>query len=199
MTVIRCRASGGVFPHDNIEIPDELVKEILSSVLEVPDSLFISADKRSPFSFHKQSSGGYLLVCSSWHRVGAPFLYETVVLRSKGQMQALERTLNEHPDLVRYIKKIRIEGGHCDSEYMILESAKNLTDLCLSFELLETDDIEDLWEGLAVVQPRRVILPQWISRHKDSRRLELRLCELIPRWQNLVRTFTCIGIEHPRA
>jgi hypothetical protein len=78
------------------KIPDEIVSEILALHLKVPDDLFSQASSISLFVSLSQSSSDVLLVCRAcraWLRCGTPFLYRTVILRSKAQAQALARSL----------------------------------------------------------------------------------------------------------
>ena len=76
-------------PPLHTNLPDELVKEILSPLLKVPDRLFRNTLHISPFASPSQSSSVLLTVCKQWMRVATPLLYHVVVLRSKAQAQAL--------------------------------------------------------------------------------------------------------------
>ncbi|EFI27977.1 hypothetical protein CC1G_14469 [Coprinopsis cinerea okayama7 len=93
-------------------VPDEIVKEILTPFFHISEELFASVAWVSPFSTYKLSSSAALLVCKSWNRVGTPLLYDTVILRSKAQAQALAAALKKDGRLATFIKRIRIEGGY---------------------------------------------------------------------------------------
>ncbi|KAJ7651135.1 hypothetical protein FB45DRAFT_732177, partial [Roridomyces roridus] len=113
-------------------LPDEIVSEILSPALKVPDDLFFDTSETSPFANFTPSTSAYLLVCKDWLRVATPLLYSVVVLRSKAQAMALASVLKANPEFGRFIKKLRVEGGYGPSMHAILKSAPNITDLFLS-------------------------------------------------------------------
>ena len=95
------------------QLPDEIIKEILLPALFVPDKLFSNTSMESnPFAGYELSSSTILVVCKSWLRVATPLLYETVVLRSKAQAQALAGVLKNNSPLGHFIKKLRLEGGY---------------------------------------------------------------------------------------
>jgi hypothetical protein len=169
--------------------PSELVHEILSEVLRVPDEQFASTAADSPFSSVSQSSSVVLLACKSWLRVAYPLLYSTVVVRSSGQAQALSDTLQANKQLGRYIKKLRVEGGYGIEMHRILTSAPNITDLYLTLLIWAGDSVSGLCRSLATINPSRVILyddPKRPKSNAKSRQLAAKLCECIPLWSNLV-------------
>src|ERR1700733_14396674 len=129
-------------------LPDELIKEILTPALKVPDDLFSNTSSPSPFSTYSRSTSSYLVVAKAWLRVATPLLYHVVILRSKAQAQALEATLHENPQLGKHIKKLRVEGGYGTALYSIIKSAYNLKELFLSLEIWSSDSISGLCRGL---------------------------------------------------
>ncbi|KAJ7644346.1 hypothetical protein FB45DRAFT_735456 [Roridomyces roridus] len=172
-----------------IHLPDEIVAEILSPALKVPDDAFSDNSRDSPFAQYSESSSALLLVCKSWLRVSTPLLYHVVVLRSKGQAAALERTLKRSPDLGRFIKKLRLEGGFGNPLQQIIQAAPNVTDLFLPLSIWSDDNAEGLIQGLASMNPNRVILldnPK-IRFNKNSRRLQDAVKECLKSWGSLVR------------
>ncbi|KAJ7611796.1 hypothetical protein FB45DRAFT_875336 [Roridomyces roridus] len=102
-------------------LPDEIVSEILAPALKVPDDKFSDLSAVSPFAAYAESPSA-CLVCKSWLRVATPLLYHVVVLRSKAQAKALEATLIQNPDLGKFIKHLRVEGGYGPSMRTILGS-----------------------------------------------------------------------------
>lgn len=93
-------------------LPDELVSEILSPGLRVPDDMSLKTSAVSPFANPASvSSSVVLLVCKAWLRVATPLLYHTVVIRSKAQAGALIPAVKGNHDPGRFIKKLRVEGG----------------------------------------------------------------------------------------
>ncbi|KAF7314045.1 F-box domain-containing protein [Mycena chlorophos] len=139
-------------------LPDEIISEILSPALKVADDAFANNYAKSPFAKFTESTSAYLVVCKSWLRVATPLLYHVVVLRSKAQAKALANALAKNPDLGRFIKKLRVEGGFGPSMHTILQNSPNITDLFLSLEIIATDSTEGLCKGLPLINPARLIL-----------------------------------------
>ncbi|KAJ6556616.1 hypothetical protein DFH09DRAFT_1164834 [Mycena vulgaris] len=57
-------------------LPDELISEILSPALNVPEDMFrvFDASQVLPFASSSAGSSSTLLVCKSWQHVATPFL-----------------------------------------------------------------------------------------------------------------------------
>ncbi|KAJ7800097.1 hypothetical protein B0H13DRAFT_1673125 [Mycena leptocephala] len=89
-------------------LPAEIISEILSPALKVSDEMFSDTSDVSPFAKVSLSTSAYLVVCRDWLRVATPLLYNVVVLRSRSQACALEKVLQSHPELGRFIKKLRV-------------------------------------------------------------------------------------------
>ncbi|KAJ7624918.1 hypothetical protein FB45DRAFT_88735 [Roridomyces roridus] len=138
--------------------PDEIISEILSPALKVPDELFCHTVGPSPFSSYSLSTSAYLLVCKDWLRVATPLLYNVVILRSKPQATALEAALKFNPELGLFVKKLRLEGGFAGSMHTILKLAPNITDLFLTLSIWSPDSTTGLCKGLPLIDPRRVIV-----------------------------------------
>ncbi|KAJ6509686.1 hypothetical protein DFH09DRAFT_942372 [Mycena vulgaris] len=139
-------------------LPDEILSEILSPALKVPDDLFSDTSEVSPFADYSPSTSAYLLVCKDWLRVSTPLLYNVVVLRSKAQANALEKVLRSNRQFGRFIKKLRVEGGYGMAMHAILKSAPNITDIVLSLSIWLSDDTLGLCKGLPLIDPHRVIV-----------------------------------------
>ena len=171
-------------------LPEELIAEILSPALTVSDDVFSDTSDISPFTEYLESSSSYLLVCKAWCRVGTPLLYNVVILRSKAQAKALGRVLSKNKELGRFIRKLRVEGGYGSPMAVILESAPNISDLCISFEILSADSASGLCTGLSLINPTRVILRHpnvYRRRNKGIIDLEDALAQAITKWDRLVR------------
>nr|GAT46909.1 predicted protein [Mycena chlorophos] len=140
-------------------LPYEIISEILSPLLKVPDDLFANNRPTSPFAqYAKPSTSAYLVVCKKWLLAATPLLYNVVVLRSQAQAEALAKVLGEHNGLGNHIRKLRVEGGYGDAMLTILASAPNITDLLLSMEIWGGNSTDGLCEGLPLVNPRRLIM-----------------------------------------
>ncbi|KAJ7849517.1 hypothetical protein B0H14DRAFT_3668231 [Mycena olivaceomarginata] len=157
-------------------IPDELILEILSPGLRVPEATFSDTASISPAAalarssrprnaMHDSdpvkstvSSSAVLLVCKAWLRVATPLLYHVIVIRSKAQARALEAALHDNPDLGKFIRRLRLEGGFGASMQKILNHAGNITDIFISLEIHASDSTAGLAYGLSCINPTRLIL-----------------------------------------
>ncbi|KAJ7465145.1 hypothetical protein FB451DRAFT_1262775 [Mycena latifolia] len=174
-------------------VPDEIIHEILCPALRVPDEAFSATSRDSPFVSVVESSSAFLLVSKSWLRVGTPLLYNVVIIRSKAQAQALAIALRSNPDLGRFIKKLRVEGGYAISMHKILQASNNITDLFIALDIAKSDNACGLCRGLPLIDPVHVILysPRyWIG--KEEAKLVEVLQECIQKWKNL----TVFDITH---
>ncbi|KAF7335267.1 F-box domain-containing protein [Mycena sanguinolenta] len=172
-------------------LPDEIISEILSPALKVPDELFSDNSDVSPFATNSESTSAYLLVCKSWLRVATPLLYNVVILRSKAQAKALSLALSQNPDLGRFIKKLRVEGGYGPPMRIILQCAPNITDLFLSFVIYSSDSTSGLCKGLPLINPTRLILRDLFHRPLENKmisQLTEALIQSLPKWDRLVRS-----------
>ncbi|KAJ7432459.1 hypothetical protein B0H11DRAFT_808902 [Mycena galericulata] len=173
-------------------IPDEILAEILSPLLEVPDAVF-SDTKEKPLLAPGYSSSTYLLVCKAWLRVATPLLYRTVVFRTTAQVHALNRVLRANKEFGLWIRKLRVEGGFGPMMLPVLTNAPNVTDLFLTLAIWGSDNVAGLCQGLRLINPRRVILADYehehgtalAKRNKQVTGLVETLLELIPKWDKL--------------
>ncbi|KAK7001561.1 F-box domain-containing protein [Favolaschia claudopus] len=155
-------------------LPDEIISEILSPALKVPDELFSDPSDVSPFATYSPSTSAYLLVCKDWLRVATPLLYHVVVLRSKSQANALEKVLRANPEFGRFIKKLRVEGGYGAAMQTILEAAAStLRDLFLSLGIWSPDSTSGLCKALPRINPHRVIISDpWMHKPLKNKHFE---------------------------
>ncbi|KAJ7162757.1 hypothetical protein C8R43DRAFT_1233360 [Mycena crocata] len=169
--------------------PDEIVSEILTPALRVADELFShTSTKTSPFAAYGESTSALLLVCKSWFRVATPLLYNVVILRSTGQAKALDAALKKAPELGRFIKKLRVEGGFGTYMHGILKNAPNITELFISVHLRASDSSSELVLGLGRINPTRVII--WDDdesplKNKSVGQLITALEDCAARWSNM--------------
>jgi hypothetical protein len=167
--------------------PDEIISEILSPALKIPDEVFCDTSDISPFAKYSESTSAYLLVCKSWLRVATPLLYNTVVLRSKAQAKALSVILSGNEQLGQFIKKLRVEGGYGLPMHIILKCTPNVSDLFLSLEIYSSDNTNGLCKGLALINPARLILRDIEHlENKTVSQLSDALSKLITKWDRLV-------------
>ncbi|KAJ6469683.1 hypothetical protein DFH09DRAFT_1478484 [Mycena vulgaris] len=161
-------------------LPEEILCEILSPALKLylhsPRTILLLPPK-------------YLLVCKDWLRVATPLLYHVVVLRSKAQANALEKVLHRNPELGRYLKKLRVEGGYGTAMLTILKAAPNVTDLFISLSIWSSDATGGLCKGFPLINPHRVIvLDHWTPKpliNKNLAALTETLLSCIRMWIDL--------------
>ncbi|KAJ7604143.1 hypothetical protein FB45DRAFT_851351, partial [Roridomyces roridus] len=170
-------------------LPDEIISEILSPALQVPDEEFSDVSSRvSPFAEYVEPPSAYLVVCKSWLRVATPLLYKVVVLRSKAQAKALAQVLSKNPDLGQFIKRLRLEGGYGAPMRTILRSSPHISDILVTLDVLSSDSTVGLYDGLECISPRRLILHDCCKKpceNKQAFKLLEGLEKAIPKWQRL--------------
>ncbi|KAF8215044.1 hypothetical protein K438DRAFT_1705513 [Mycena galopus ATCC 62051] len=172
-------------------VPDEIVSEILTPLLKHPDEVFSDRSTEKPLLAPGYSSSTYLLVCKAWLRVSTPLLYNVVILRTTAQAEALQTVLKSNKEFGPFIKKLRVEGGFGNAMQTILKCALNITDLFLTFILWGSDNVRGLCSGLALINPRRVIVVDadgWEVKPKENKQVTQlfnSVLDLIPKWDNL--------------
>ncbi|KAJ6466153.1 hypothetical protein C8R47DRAFT_1224094 [Mycena vitilis] len=141
-------------------LPDEIISEILSPALEVSEEMFsdTASTRTSPFASDSVPSSAALLVCKTWLRVATPLLYHVVVIRSTAQARALQKSLLGNPDLGRFVKMLRLEGGFGPVMEDILRKSPNVADIFLSLHIHASDSTAGLIGGLHYINPTRLIL-----------------------------------------
>ncbi|KDQ60076.1 hypothetical protein JAAARDRAFT_77323 [Jaapia argillacea MUCL 33604] len=171
------------------KLPDELIKEIISPVLRVPEEMFADMQSESVFCRFEISTSTILLVCKRWLRVATPLLYEVVVLRSKAQAQVLAGVLKANKLFGAFIKKLRVEGGYGAPMHRILTAAPNIKELYVTLALWSNDSVSGLCRSLHRIDPSRLLIHDLIdSPHANSAGTQLAtaLCECIQhKWKNL--------------
>ncbi|KAJ7849360.1 hypothetical protein B0H14DRAFT_2765474 [Mycena olivaceomarginata] len=172
-------------------VPDEIVSEILSPLLKHSDEVFCDQSEK-PLLDPDHSASRYLLVCKSWLRVSTPLLYNVVILRTTAQAETLQAVLKTNKEFGLFIQKLRVEGGFGNAMHTILNCAPNLTDLYLTLFIAGSDNVKGLCTGLALVNPRRVIVvdagyEDEAQPRKNKKVTELleTLLRLIPKWDRL--------------
>ncbi|KAJ6464791.1 hypothetical protein C8R47DRAFT_1079546 [Mycena vitilis] len=167
-------------------LPDEIVSEILSPALTVSEEMFSDIAATSPFASPSVSSSAALLVCKAWLRVATPLLYHVVVIRSKAQALALQKSLRGNPHLGRFVKMLRVEGGFGPAMEEILRNVPNVTDLFLSLQIHASDSTGGLIKGLHHINPTRMIIfdDEPVLKNKHVQNLVGASEALAPEWSN---------------
>ncbi|KAJ7159496.1 hypothetical protein C8R46DRAFT_1001757, partial [Mycena filopes] len=154
------------------QVPDEIISEIISPLLSHSDAVFSEHSEKALLEAG-YSLSTYLLVCKAWLRVSTPLLYNVVILRTTAQAVALAKVLAAHPEIGLFVKKLRLEGGFGSAMDTILAGTPNITDLFLTLLIESADSVQGLCSGLALVNPRRVIVfdisPSFNNRAKPKK------------------------------
>ncbi|KAJ6450382.1 hypothetical protein C8R45DRAFT_1043491 [Mycena sanguinolenta] len=169
-------------------LPDEIISEILSPALKVPEHMYSDLASISPFAKYSVSSSAALLVCKAWLRVATPLLYACVVIRSTAQCRALQDALRKNPNLGGYIKKLRVEGGFSTPMHEILKCASKFTDLFLSLQIHPSDSSSGLISGLPLINPTRLILFDDLDNHMKNKAVVQLMDALegcVKKWTNM--------------
>jgi hypothetical protein len=166
-----------------MRLPDEVLHNILSLVLEIDDGEFSDRFYDIPVG-HSHP----LLVCKRWLRISTPLLYKVVVLTSKAQARALAWTLTENKELGLFVRKLRSSGGFGLSMGKIMLASLKITDLCIELCVLSSDSVAGLCKGLFALSPTRLILHGGNrSRHNGRiRQLSDAICQCVKLWPNMV-------------
>ncbi|KAG6833389.1 hypothetical protein H0H87_007374 [Tephrocybe sp. NHM501043] len=175
------------------QLPDDLIEEIGGYLLHVPDNEFRWNESSfpSPFSENTESYSSILLVSKSWYYALIPSLYRVVILRSKAQARALERTLRGDITLGPKIKRMRVEGGLGPSMEHIIHLAPDIEELWLHLRVWRDDDASGLLLALPKMKNvKRLILhdpDQPPKENASSRKIVDAICSVIVTWKQLVR------------
>ena len=175
-------------------VPDEVMEEILSYHLYIPESLFHSSYPHfGKYDLSDHSSSVVLEVCRRWMRIGTPLLYETVVLRSKPQVLALRTALDGNRALCRYIKKLRVEDTYGMAIADVMQMCSAVTDVWVSLRLQSggSETGKGIQKGLKYLNPRTVVFWDYSMGKMRPYSLRLPLFEalegILPGWKRLVR------------
>ncbi|KAJ7909477.1 hypothetical protein B0H13DRAFT_2491976 [Mycena leptocephala] len=176
------------------QLPDDIISEILTHLLEYSDELFSDYSGKALLE-PSYSSSNYLRVCKAWLCVSTPLLYKVVILRTTAQAEVLKGVVQSNKEFGLFIRKLRVEGGFGDSMHTILKYAPNITDLFLTLDIWGTDDTQGLCSGLPLISPHRIIAVDAIensneeksyrSPNRPATQLLEALVELIPQWDKL--------------
>ena len=170
-------------------LPNELLREILFPLFDIPDDMMRDVSTPSPFARPSHLSIATILtVCKSWMDVAIPLLYRVVILRSKAQAFALEHVLREHKERGVYIMKLRVEGGYGAAMRTIITSTSNITDLCISLDVRSSDSVTGLCGTLSLINPCCLVVLESSEQrsNKPLRELAAKLNVCLIAWTRLV-------------
>lgn len=140
-------------------LANETLHSILNIAFCIEDDHFVGRGTlNGPFANVQYSTADLLLVCKRWMRVATPLLFETVIIRSAAQAQALAKALKKNKQFGGMIKKARIEGGYGVATKNILELAPNIDSLCISLCYASSDNARPMFNVLSTLRLKRLAL-----------------------------------------
>jgi hypothetical protein len=168
-----------------LELPEEILVLILESSIRPTDPRVSLPNAQS------------LLICRTFHRIGLPILYRTLLLKSSLNAEHVRRSLLERPTLVRHVRHLfsRVTTFWLQLVLRAIGRANgSLHTLDFSISAIWVSgriDGNDEEEPLAAVPVRRLAVRSgsgWVM-HDRILSIVNSLAEAIERWPNLVIVF----------
>ena len=168
-----------------LDLPEEILVLILESSIRPRDPQLSLPNAQS------------LLTCRSFHRIGLPILYRTLLLKSSWNAEHVRRSLLERPTLVHHVRHLysRVTTFWLQLVLRAIGHAKgSLHTLDFSISAIWVSgriDGKDEEEPLAAVPVRRLAVRSgsgWVM-HDRILSIVNSLAEAIERWPNLVISF----------
>jgi hypothetical protein len=165
-----------------LSLPEEILVLILESTIRPVDPRVSLPNSQS------------LLTCRTFHRIGLPILYRTLLLKYSLNAELVRRSLLERPALVRHVRHLfsRVSTfwlqlvlraiGHAEGSLHTLDFS--ISAIWVSGRLDSSDEVEPL----AAVPVRRLAVrlgSGWVM-HDRVLSIVNSLAEAIDRWPNLV-------------
>lgn len=180
-------------------IPNDVLDRILDYTLVIPTTTFEAW--REPHTFattptYAAPIGAILAVSKRWYDNGVPLLYESAILRTRGQAEGFAQAL--HNPRLRPLKlglrvrRLRIESGY-SSLAKILQGVPGVTHLFLGLNLVNTDTTQGLQRALKKINPSQLFLDrlQWSHNLQFELTLHKALAVALSEWTHLVRSSRC--------
>lgn len=172
-----------------LNLPDELIRAVLSDCLHVSEQDFADTGRTSPFPLVGRSASDIFLVSRRWKRIATPEFYRTVILRSVTQSTRLLLALTSNPALGSHVRQMRIEGAYGDALGHIAAQCPSIVDICISLRVWSVDKADGIVAALDQLDPTRVVLilaPEKLPRNKQHDLILRALCRRITTWRSLV-------------
>ncbi|KAH9850065.1 hypothetical protein C2E23DRAFT_736092 [Lenzites betulinus] len=181
-------------------VPDEILELILYLALVVPSDTFESWGSSTSFAGTPRSTVPHLLLVSKrWHYLGEPALYESAILRTKRQVNALAgaagKVNGRGIKQGTYLRRLRIEGGYNNRFNQLLAAGPNIHTLFIGFDISLDDSASGLKRGLQRINPSRLYLKATPGGHltaQNTMSLYAAVAAAFPSWTNLKRIDTSL-------
>ena len=141
--------------------PLEVIVEIIKHVLCVSDEDFSSNVYGSKFGRPHEPTSNLLLVCKAWMRIAMPYLYECVVLRTSGQVEAFMDVMNDKVigrELKPLVRRIRLEDHFGMLTKSLLDLFPNILELYIPYPGHGEEDIGGLCDAFSKIKPERIAI-----------------------------------------
>ena len=135
--------------------------EIIKHVLCVSDEDFSSNVDDSKFGRPHEPTSNLLLVCKAWMRIAMPYLYECVVLRTSGQVEAFMDVMNDKVigrELKPLVRRIRLEDHFGMLTKSLLDLFPNILELYIPYPGHGEEDIGGLCDAFSKIKPERIAI-----------------------------------------
>ncbi|KAI0332478.1 hypothetical protein GY45DRAFT_478919 [Cubamyces sp. BRFM 1775] len=183
------------------EVPDEVLDVILASALVIPERTFEAWRLPHTFSGTPRSTvADLLLVSKRWHDIGKPWLYESAIVRTREQMDALAIAVaKDHKNgrkLGWYMRRLRIDSGYADPAFLFLRHTPKIVSLFLGFDISIDDQTQRLMRALRTINPCRLYMDSMkglstdIGYRSSSGLLANAVAGALPYWTHLTRMDT---------
>ena len=141
--------------------PLEVIVEIIKHVLCVSDEDFSRNVDDSKFGRPHEPTSNLLLVCKAWMRIAMPYLYECVVLRTSGQVEAFMDVMNDKVigrELKPLVRRIRLEDHFGMLTKSLLDLFPNILELHIPYPRHGEEDIGGLCDAFSKIKPERIAI-----------------------------------------
>ncbi|KAH9894372.1 hypothetical protein C8Q73DRAFT_514470 [Cubamyces lactineus] len=183
------------------EVPDEVLDVILANALMIPERTFEAW--RVPHTFAgtpRSTVANLLLVSRRWHDIGKPWLYESAILRTREQTNALAAAVAKEYKNGRklgcYMRRLRIDSGYTDTTSLLLRHTPKIVSLFLGFDISIDDQTKRLMRALRTINPRRLYMDSMrglstdIGHKSMAGLLANAVASALPYWTKLTRIDT---------
>ncbi|EIW65105.1 uncharacterized protein TRAVEDRAFT_16946 [Trametes versicolor FP-101664 SS1] len=179
-------------------IPNEVLDCILDYTLTIPTTTFEAWREQHTFATtptYAASIGAVLAVSKRWYDIGIPLLYESAILRTRGQAEGFAQALRNPRlgplKLGLRVRRLRIESGY-SSLAKILQGVPGVTHLFLGLNLVNTDTTQGLQRALKKINPSQLFLDrlQWSHNLQFELTLHKALAVALSEWTHLKRIDT---------
>ncbi|OBZ65443.1 hypothetical protein A0H81_14531 [Grifola frondosa] len=168
----------------------ELLENILSYVLAIPHDKFCTF--RTPLTFvtsQHSSASDVLLVSKLWFRTGNRLLYESAIIRTSAQAQALKAAVSQTRSLGLLMRRLRVEAGHLDVFFLLATGL--LPKIKILYISVDVGRGRDTWTSTVPprlqINPAHILIDSLVDEQLAVQLVEEVLAPSIQKWTALTR------------